>query len=71
LKQKTAEHTVTVNANEIREGLTKFLDEAARETDAPRGERPLALKNLKLVAFIQHDSTGDILNAAQVDLVAK
>ncbi|MBL8866261.1 MAG: hypothetical protein JNK93_11940 [Planctomycetia bacterium] len=71
LKQKTAEHTVTVNANEIREGLTKFLDEAARETDAPRGERPLALKSLKLVAFIQHDSTGDILNAAQVDLVAK
>jgi hypothetical protein len=71
LKQKTAEHTVTVNANEIREGLTKFLDEASRDAESPRGDRPLALKNLKLVAFIQHDSTGDILNAAQVDLVAK
>ena len=71
LKAKAAEHTVTVNADEIRDTLTKYLDDAAKEADAPRGDRPLALKNLKLVAFIQNDSTGDVLNAVQVDLAAK
>lgn len=71
LKQKTAEHTVTVNAGEIRDNIAKFLDDTAKDADGPRGDRPLALKNLKLVAFIQNDSTGDVLNAAQVDLAAK
>lgn len=71
LKQKTAEHTVVVNADEIRDAITKFQMDAAKDGEAPQGERPLSLKNLKLIAFVQHDSTGDILNAAQVDLVAK
>lgn len=71
LKAKAADHTVTVNAGEIRDTLAKYLDDAAKETEGPRGDRPLALKNLKLVAFIQNDSTGEVLNAAQVDLAAK
>src|SRR5262249_54149965 len=71
LKQKTAEHTVTVNADEIRDNIAKYLDDAAKDAEGPRGDRPLALKNLKLVAFIQNDSTGEVLNAAQVELVAK
>jgi hypothetical protein len=71
LKQKSAEHTVPINVDDIRDGITKYLDEAAKQGEGVVGERPLALKNLKLVAFVQHDSTGDILNAAQVDLAAK
>ena len=33
-------------------------------------DRPLALTNLKLVAFVQNDATGEILQAAQVSLDA-
>jgi hypothetical protein len=70
LKQKAADHTVTVNPDELRETLSKSLDDLAKEAELPRGERPLALKNLKLVAFVQNDSTGDVLAAAQADLAA-
>lgn len=71
LKQKTAEHTVTVNTDDLRDSLGKFLDDASKDGESLRGDRPLALKNLKLVAFIQNDSTGEVLNAAQVDLATK
>ncbi|QEL17998.1 hypothetical protein [Limnoglobus roseus] len=70
LKNKTAEQTVTVDPVELRESITKFLDELTKDAESPHGDRPLALKNLKLVAFIQNDSTGDIVAATQVELAA-
>ena len=33
-------------------------------------KRPLDVKNLKLVALVQDDKTGEILQAAEVDLGA-
>ena len=70
IKQKSADHTVTINPDELRDTLAKNLEDMAKETEMPRGERPLALKNLKLVAFVQNDSTGDVLAATQADLTA-
>ena len=37
----------------------------------PRAARPMDLKNLKVIAYVQNDSTGDILQAASIDLDAK
>lgn len=71
LKQKTGEQTVTVNPDELRDNITKFLDDLTKDSEFGHSERPLALKNLKLVAFIQNDSTGDIIAAAQADLAKK
>lgn len=66
------EQAVTVNPDEIRQGLTKYLNEFAKnEAEFPRPDRPLALKNLKLVAFVQNDETGEVLNTTQIDLDAK
>lgn len=72
LTKKEQEQAVTVNADDIRASLTKYLDEFAKEqAEFPRADRPLALRNLKLIAFVQNDETGEILNAAEVDLEAK
>lgn len=71
LKQKTGEHTVTVAADELRDNINKFLDDLTKDSEFGHSERPLALKNLKVVAFVQNDSTGDVLAAAQADLAKK
>ncbi|HEV3439259.1 MAG TPA: hypothetical protein VG122_17970 [Gemmata sp.] len=72
LTKKSAEQTVTLNPDELRATLNKYLDDFAKnESPFPRPDRPLALKNLKLVAFIQNDATKEVLQAVQVDVEAK
>jgi hypothetical protein len=72
LTKKQTEQVVTVDPNEIRIALTKSLDEFAKNDGVfPRAGRPMELKNLKVIAFVQNDSTGDILHAASIDLDAK
>jgi hypothetical protein len=69
LPKKTAEQTVTFDPEELRATLTKYLDDFAKnEGEFPRPDRPLALKNLKLVAFVQNDTTREVLHAVQVDV---
>lgn len=72
LTKKEQEQAVVVSADDIRKELAQSLDEFAKEQgEFPRTERPLALKNLKVVAFIQDDATNEVLNAVQIDLEAK
>ncbi len=72
LTKKEQEQAVVINAEEIRKELAKSLAEFEKEQgEFPRPERPLALKNLKVVAFIQDDATNEVLNAVQIDLEAK
>ncbi|MCS6864413.1 MAG: hypothetical protein RMJ56_17345 [Gemmataceae bacterium] len=72
LTKKNHEQTVTIDLLAVRESITKFLDAFAKEEGPfPRGDRPLNLRNLKLVAFVQDDTTREILQAVQVDLEAK
>lgn len=72
LTKKTAEQTVTFDADDVRATLTKYLDDFAKaEGEFPRPDRPLALKSLKLVAFVQNDATREILHAVQVDAEVK
>lgn len=72
LTKKEQEQVVVINADEIRKELAKSLAEFEKEQgEFPRPERPLALKNLKVVAFVQDDATNEVLNAVQIDLEAK
>jgi len=72
LTKKEQEQAVVISADDLRKELAKSLDEFAKEqAEFPRPERPLALKNLKVVAFIQDDATNEVLNAVQIDLEAK
>jgi hypothetical protein len=69
LPKKTAEQSVTFDPEDVRATLTKYLDDFAKNEGAfPRPDRPLALKNLKLVAFVQDDATREVLHAVQVDV---
>ncbi|QJW94367.1 hypothetical protein [Frigoriglobus tundricola] len=69
LTKKAHEQTVTVDPEAVRAALAKSLDDFAKESGPfPRADRPLALRNLKLVALVQNDATKEILHAVQVDL---
>lgn len=71
LTKKTQDVTATIDVAELRGKLSKYLDDYAKtEGEFPRPDRPLALTNLKLVAFVQNDATGEILQAVQVNLDA-
>jgi hypothetical protein len=68
LQGKSGEQEVTVRPNDIRTDLARYLDEFAKEAEFPRPDRPLELRNLKVVAFIQNDETSEVLTATQVEL---
>lgn len=72
LPKKTAEQVVSFDPEQLRKELTRYLDDFAKnEGPFPRPDRPLALKNLKLVAFVQNDATKEVLQAIQVDVGEK
>ena len=69
LTKPSTEQSVTIDPAAVRATLTKYLDDFAKnDAPFPRGERPLELRGLKLVALVQNDATKEILTAVQVDL---
>jgi hypothetical protein len=68
LTGKTGKQAVTVDLAELRRDLTKYLDEYAKGRAFPDARRPLELKDLRVVAFVQNDKTHEILQAAQVEV---
>jgi hypothetical protein len=73
LKEATATQNVSFNLAELRKGLNEYLDDfekkyrkRASDDGFQFEDRPMALKDLKLVALIQDDATKGILQAAQV-----
>jgi hypothetical protein len=64
MKSKSANETYIVDLATVRKNITAFLD----KTDIPAKDRPLELMKLRVVAFVQNDETGEILNAIQVDV---
>jgi hypothetical protein len=71
LPNKSAEHTATVKLDELRASLNKYLDDYAKEEGVSFDDRPLALKNLRVVALVQDDATGEVLQAVRVDVGEK
>lgn len=68
VKAKTLKQSVSVDLDQLRKQLTKYLEEFEKERKFPNKERPLALKKFKVVAFIQNDSTKEVYQAAQADI---
>jgi hypothetical protein len=68
VKEKTATQKVTVSVNEVREKLVNYLDDFSDKTGASLATRPLELKKLKVVAFLQDDATKEIIHAVQADV---
>jgi hypothetical protein len=73
IKGKTGKQAVTVDLDELRKELTKYLDETAKKVAEageafPKAGRPMELKNLKIVAFVQNDKTKEVLQAVQADV---
>jgi hypothetical protein len=67
LKEKNTKHDVTIKLDEIRKSLNDYLA-GYKEGNFAEDERPLDLKKLMLVAFIQKKGTKEIYQAAQIDL---
>jgi len=75
LPKASAEQTVAVKLDDVRAANNKALDEFVADlkkqgADFSFGARPMALKNLKVVAFVQNDETNEVLQAVQVDVDA-
>jgi hypothetical protein len=69
LTKPAGKYSATVDLDALRHDLTRYLDDyVAEHGPFPKPQRPLALKNLKVVALVQDDKTGEILQAAQADL---
>ncbi|MCZ2344384.1 MAG: hypothetical protein LC104_21700 [Bacteroidales bacterium] len=70
LTAKTGEQTVTIDLAALRTAIGKDLQEFVETSgvDFRSPDRPLALANLKLIAFIQDDATQEVLQAVQVEL---
>lgn len=67
-----AKQAVAVDLGAVRNGLTKYLDEyAAAERPFPKPDRPMALDKLGVVALVQDDKTGEILQAARIEVTGK
>ncbi len=66
---KDGKYTATQSLKGLRADLTKYLDDyAGKGRGFPYPERPLDLKGLKVVALVQDDETGEIVQAAQFDV---
>jgi len=71
LEEKTSRHAVTVDLDELRQKLIAYLDDYAKEHPFSDSDRPLEFKNLHVVALVQNDDTGAILQARQVEVTGE
>jgi hypothetical protein len=68
IKGKSGSKEATVDLAELRKKINEELDKLGKDDAFPSKERPLALKNLAVVAFVQNDDTQEVLQAVQVDV---
>jgi hypothetical protein len=68
LTDKSTAKSVDVDLADIRNGLTKYLDDFAKVNEFPSKDRPLDLKNLRVIALVQDDSSREILQALQMEV---
>jgi hypothetical protein len=62
LKDKTGKQTASIDLDELRKELNRYLDSRKFPQDRPAVD----LKRLSVVAFVQNDKTKEVLQAAQV-----
>jgi hypothetical protein len=70
-KGKPLEKTETVDLEALRKELKGYLDKVAEKKAFAGKERPLEMKKLAVIAFVQNDETGQVLQAAQVEVTGE
>lgn len=67
LDKRDADQSVSVNLDELRKNLAKYLDDSVRRNEAPfpDAQRPLGLRRLHVVAFVQNDANQEVLQAVE------
>jgi hypothetical protein len=72
LTKKDMDHTVTLDLGELRTTLHKYLDDFAKnESPFPDAQRPMRLRDLHVVAFVQLDDTYEVLQAIDVPVMVE
>lgn len=66
IKGKTAKQSVTVDLEELRKSLNRYLDDLGKDVPGIFKDRPMEFKNFGVAAFVQDDSTKEVLQAVQV-----
>jgi hypothetical protein len=56
---------VTLDLETVRQKLTDYLDKYGRDNPFPSKERPMEMKKLRLVAFLQNEDTKEVYQTAQ------
>ena len=65
---KDGKHTAAVSLADLRAKLTEYLTEFEKDRPFANPTKPLDLKGLKVVALVQDDETGEVLQATQFDV---
>jgi hypothetical protein len=69
LKQGDSSHQITVDLNDLRERAHRYLDEYATERKVlPALYRPMDLERLRIIAFVQKDTSTEILQGCITDV---
>lgn len=68
--KKAGPHSFTVDVAALRKKLNEQLDKRGQLVPFPDKSRPVELKALRVVAFVQNDKTGEVLQAAQAEVAA-
>jgi hypothetical protein len=71
LTGKDAKQAIDVDLAGIKKDLTKYLDGYAADRPFPNPDRPMDLAHLSVIALVQDDATGEILNAAEFEVTGK
>jgi hypothetical protein len=69
IREKSGSQTAEVDLAELRKKLNAYLDDfekGGREFSNP--DKPLALKNLRVIAMLQDDGNKEILQAVQFEV---
>ena len=69
VKSAAGKQTAQVSLATVRGELTKYLDDyAANTAPFPNSARPMEMKKVQVIALIQDDKTGEVLQAARFDV---
>jgi hypothetical protein len=68
MKEKTTKKTFTVDIADLRKKLNAYLDKYNEKRPFPSKDRPLEMKKLRVIAFVQNDKNGEVMQSAQVDV---
>jgi hypothetical protein len=71
VKGKPLTKTLTVDLDAVRKELRAYLEKTNKDTPFPNKDRPLDLKNLRVVAFVQNDATREVLQVVQIEVAAE